>query len=210
MQPGRLSSTLFYYVYLTAMSFRSSGSNPQTRDYLIQWTKAMYNYNGSNNASIIYGISNEENAVHEYELRTGHKVSASGVWLFPNAPLYSSPDGIIRLKSDQRQIEGVLEVKCPKQLENPNNSISNLSYLAKDCKLNHNTKYYFQVQGHLAATQAAWCDFVIWAPTDFARERIFPDQEWMSVKLPIIKDFLKNQMLPMSFSPDFWENIMTR
>ena len=44
-------------------------------------------------------------------------------------------------------------------------------------------QYYHQIQGEIIATKSAWCDFVIWCPTDLHIERIFPDKNWRRIYL---------------------------
>ena len=207
-QPGRLSANLFYCAYITAINLQKSLNNPKTQKYVMQWAKAIFNYNTVEKQCFSYGNKHESDAVLQYQIQTGAIVSPSGMWLFPDSALYSAPDGLIYSNSQSTNLNGIVEIKCPERLQTENASA--LPFLNNGAKLDSNTQYYFQVQGHLAATNAPWCDFILWGPNYFSIERILPDQEWMTVKLPIIKDFVNNQMLPLSYTPHFWENIMTR
>ena len=207
IQPGLLSANLFYYAYLTAMSFQRSGSISETQQYLNKWAKAMFNY--QHLSGYEWGNTKEQIAIQEYEHLTGQKVSPSGVWLFPNAALYAAPDGLVYSKLDQTHLEGIIEVKCPIEFKYKKAAEVELDFLNDSGELRHSSRYYYQVQGHLAATQADWCDFIIWGPHYFNVQRIFPDQDWVTYKLTMLKWAVENLFLPLSYSPDFWENIMT-
>jgi len=204
LRPGRLSSNLFFNVFINANKISHNNSTSQTMAYIAKWAKAMFNYKYL--PCFQWGNVNEENAIHQYQQQSGHKISPTGMWLFPDSPLYSCPDGIIH--SDCGKIDGILEVKCPIEFKYSIASDVCLDFLNQNGELKHMSRYYFQVQGHLAATQAHWCDFVIWGPDYFNIERIYPDSDWITDKLPVIKWGVDNLMLPLSYKPDFWRDIM--
>jgi len=70
-----------------------------------------------------------------------------------------------------------------------------LEYLDEANKLKHSHNYYDQVQGQMFATQAQWCDFVLWCPSNITIERINPDKEWESRSLPKLESIYLNHFL---------------
>ena len=72
---------------------------------------AMFNYEDVDRHSVKYGSQNEPKAIKAYELQTGQKVAPSGMWIFPDSPLYSCSDGILYSKQNVGAIDGVIEVK---------------------------------------------------------------------------------------------------
>ena len=61
---------------------------------------------------LIWGQEHEEVAIKEYEKKTGLKVLETGIWIFPNAQLAASPDGLILDPQDPNKLIGCLEIKC--------------------------------------------------------------------------------------------------
>ena len=129
------------------------------------------------------------------------------MWRFPDTPLYSCPDGIIYSEKSPGVIDGVIEVKCPSKYEFATPSDVNLIEHIKDGEEFQHSKYYFQVQGHLAATNAPWCDFITWSKNFLHVERIRPDPDWMVNKLPLIKWAVLSILLPRSYEIDFWKHV---
>jgi len=209
-EAGRLSSNLFHNVYRVACAYNY---NPE-RDWVLErtmfWTHAMFNYNDHGNCKHKNGLDNEIVAIHRYETESAYQVEPSGLWLFPRSPLCATPDGLIFNQVNPSILEGILEVKVIPNWWTWNVQDKDIFYLGEDHLLRHNTQYYFQVQGHLAATNARWCDFVVWGPKYLHCERIFPNEDWISNKLPVIKTFVEGVMLPLSYTRDFWDKIMTR
>ena len=211
IQPGLLSANLFYTAYNVAIAVNQRPQAPKSRSDLLYWTKAMFNYKATTKRSLQHGSLCEPIAIKHYERLNAVKVVPTGMWMFPDAPLYAAPDGLIYNDNTGCKIFGILEVKCPTEINKLNLTNEQFPYLTMDGHLRNNSQYYFQVQGHLAATGAHWCDFVIWAPNYYHQERIYPDLDWQSQKLPIIKSLVLNKMLPLSYSADFlWEQILTR
>ena len=206
LRPGRLSANLFFNAYITSYNIIHNHYTERTQEYAVKWAKAMFNYKYL--PRFQWGNANEEIAIQQYEKRSAHKVTPTGMWLFPDSPLYSSPDGVIYSHSDPGKIDGILEVKCPIEFKHSIASDVKLDYIDENGELKHLSRYYFQVQGYLAATQALWCDFVIWGPDYFKEERIYPDSDWITNKLPLIKWSVNNLLLPLSYATDFWTDIM--
>ena len=65
---------------------------------------------------MVWGQDHENLAIREYEKKTGTKVEATGIWIFPNGNFAASPDGIIYDDKDKTKAIGVVEVKCPWRL----------------------------------------------------------------------------------------------
>lgn len=79
-------------------------------------------------------------------------------------PIYngfaSSPDGLVK-SSKYGNLEGVIEVKCPK----PSTFMEYLSSVRSAENLKAiNAIYYWQCISHIAVTGAPWCDFIIYCP----------------------------------------------
>jgi hypothetical protein len=62
--------------------------------------------------------------------------------------------------------------------------------------------YYYQVQGLLAITEAAWCDFVVKTDIDLFVQRVYPDCTfWQQVMMPKLTKFYYKALLPELASP---------
>ena len=195
---ARLSANLFQPIYLTANNLKRKHNLELTEEYIKKWRKAIFHYDKDPSGihKLEYGIKSEQKGIQQYEINTGNKVIPTGLWLFPDVPMYAAPDGMVC--SADGKVEGVIEVKCPSTLESEttNSGLRSLGYLDNGGRLNQNSRYFHQVQGHLYATQAKWCDFIIWAPDFYQRERIKPNEYWVKEQLPLIKDLLCTRLLP--------------
>ena len=120
-----------------------------------EWNRSFENFKNEllsnkppeNAPPLIWGQDHEEVAIKEYEKKTGLKVLETGIWIFPNAQLAASPDGLILDPLDPNKIIGCLEIKCPWRLRNfkiMNNSDWNthLDYLDKANNLFQSHPYY--------------------------------------------------------------------
>ena len=58
-------------------------------------------------------MKHEASAVAEYAKHSGTKVSASGIWLFPEGDLAPSRDGIVVDQNNSNKHLGLVEIKCP-------------------------------------------------------------------------------------------------
>ncbi|XP_065289012.1 uncharacterized protein [Dermacentor albipictus] len=163
--------------------------------------------------AIAYGRKHEKDAVDLYvqlqQMRgTNVQSHETGLHIHPQYPfLAASPDRIIVLDGE----EGLLEVKCP--LSKKGLTIEEASEDRKFCcaleednevVLKKDHPYYFQMQGQMAITGHAWCDFVIWTENEQASEpnciyiqRIyFNSKFWESEMLPALLHFTKWAFVP--------------
>ncbi|XP_049522616.1 uncharacterized protein LOC125945088 [Dermacentor silvarum] len=151
--------------------------------------------------AIVYGRNHEKDAVDSYvqfqQLRgTNVQIQETGLHIHQQYPfLAASPDRIVLLDGE----EGLLEVKCPfskKGLAVEEACIDKrfCCFLEEDNEvvLKKDHPYYFQVQGQMAITGHAWCDFVIWIENDEAGEPDFIHVQRIYFK----RDFWENEMLP--------------
>ena len=70
-----------------------------------------------------------------------------------------------------------------------------LEYLDETNKLKPTHKYYDQIQGQLVATQAQWCDFVLWCPSNMNIERIYLDKQWETKNLPKLETIYREYFI---------------
>ena len=101
----------------------------------------------------------------------------------------------------------MLKIKCPFSLDNEDVTTTTPVALAgnpKFClekraeipKLKTTHKYYYQVQGELAITGMAWCDFVIWTEGGLFVQRVpFDEDLWQSVMLPKLVQFYSEHVV---------------
>ena len=66
-------------------------------------------------------------------------------------------------------------------------------------KRRHN--YYYQVQSQMYCCNVEWCDFVVNTEMDLHIKRIPRDKEWWQEKLPKLKQFYFDALLPELASP---------
>lgn len=161
-----------------------------------------------------YGRENEEIARQKYKDFTSKKfsyeVQSSGLWVNSKYPgLGASPDGLIL--DPLRNTTGVLEIKCPKILENFNptdlhfltpqqrTSFCCTSVSTTCMKLKRNHPYYYQIQTQMAITERLWCDFVIWTSKGFHVEKIYYDGTFIEPILKHVSAFHQNILAPEYF-----------
>ncbi len=159
-----------------------------TTKKLDEMRRGMVNQGNFTNPAIEWGIKHEARAVGEYEKHSGNKVIASGIWLFPEADLAASPDGIVVDQNNPSKHLGLVEIKCPYKCSRANIRTGAdwrklLRYLDASNKLRQTHDYYHQIQGKLCATNLDWCDFVVWCPTALLFQRINLDQVCRSTTL---------------------------
>ena len=63
--------------------------------------------------AIRWGVENELQALDSYQSKTHNMIKETGLWLFNNACLGASPDGVVYAGD---QFLGIVEVKCPYRL----------------------------------------------------------------------------------------------
>ena len=120
-----------------------------------------------------WGKSYEKEALAQYMIATGHKVTSAGLLLSKETPgVGGSPDGLIllssakydtenlndpigrRLRYEDGQIVGGVEIKCP---YDPDIHQHHIRYGLPQ-------KYFWQIHGYIWLTGAAWWDFVSYDP----------------------------------------------
>lgn len=100
------------------------------------------------NAAMIWGVENEDNARKAYEAATGVFVDEMGIAYHPVLKhTHASPDGLV---GD----DGLIEIKCP----NTTTHIETLK--AKKAP----SKYINQMMWQMRCTDRQWCDFVSFDP----------------------------------------------
>lgn len=99
---------------------------------------------------------------------------------------------IIYIDAKNLKQHGIVEYKCPFSLAEKCPS-DGVPYCTPELKLKRTHHYYYQVQGCMALTTTAWCDFVIWTPRGI-------HVHWDAVK-PKLHDFYFKAVLPELASP---------
>ena len=151
--------------------------------------------------AVQWGREFENSAIASYCTVTGRKVKPTGLWLFPNGYLGASPDGLVYNQPSHANPSGILEVKCPYSVRFLHYAdmlaANNLPrYITSDFELDTNHDYYHQVQGQLYATQAAWCDFVMWTTKSTLITRVYPSRDWVAECIPKLSSYYINHYLP--------------
>lgn len=105
-----------------------------------------------------FGTEQEENARNLYIEMTGNKVQEVGLCKHQRIARFgSSPDGIV----EEGATLGCLEIKCP----TPGKYAQYVSEVKDNESLKRiNPDYYYQCQAHMACTEGAFCDFVVYCP----------------------------------------------
>ena len=201
LRRGRLSVNLFKKAYDTAFLVRTNPNSLAAADNISYWGKALFNYCDIQSPALEYGNLHEPIAIAAYQESTGTRVKHSGMWLDVDRSTYSCPDGLVYSLTEPRTLKGIIEVKCPinvKYRYNHDGSCRkpDVDYIDANDKLKINHKYYFQIQGHLMATKAEWCELIVWMPKAMHIERIYPDPDWQEQIMPEIKWVLFNHLLP--------------
>ena len=195
---GRLTASNFGRVYRASQSNR-----PYAADDI---RKSFWEPNDiSSCPPVKWGIDHEKDAIEAYKKQTGYDVKETGLWLFPNGFIGASPDGLVYING---QLSGILEVKCPWRLRYLNNLntvqdvVKELPFLTWPLGLLRTHDYYHQVQGQLAATKTAWCDFVVWCPNNFiVIVRVDSDPIWERTVFQTIQNYYFSRVLLASDIP---------
>lgn len=173
--------------------------------------KQLWNSETVKCAALSYGIENENNARQSYQrLKNSDRlrVIETGLWSSNVHPeLACSPDGLV-LDLDEKSLYGIVEIKCPKVLENKKisdfDNVLNAKQLKKFClekiddeiiiKTNHS--YYYQMQMQMGVTGLKFCDFVVWSAQETFVKRIrFDELFWKELKDNLIR-FHHNYLVP--------------
>ena len=149
-----------------------------------------------------YGLENEVVARTSYESLKGDaiKVTETGLWVSSSDPeLACSPDGIVVDSADPDRY-GLLEIKCPKILENKSVSDFSKTLTAKQMQqfclqdvdgiisLKRKHSYFSQIQMQMGVTGLKFCDFVVWSSKETFVTRIrFDSAVWSAMKEKLIK-----------------------
>ena len=136
-----------------------------------------------------HGKRYEGTAIHEYQKfmnarKTPVVVLKCGLVISNQMPvLAATPDGKV-VDFGCSQPFGILEVKCPstKSAVTPLEACSDPKFFCRrvgdQCCLKTEHEYYAQVQGQLAITGVAWCDFIVYTFKGMSIERITFDQQF--------------------------------
>lgn len=103
---------------------------------------------GFQNAAMLWGVEQEDNARKAYEAATGAFVEEMGIALHPTLKFtHASPDGLV-------DDDGLIEIKCP-------NTTTHIETL-KSQKVP--SKYMNQMLWQMRCVDRQWCDFVSFDP----------------------------------------------
>nr|XP_047144212.1 uncharacterized protein LOC124817832 [Hydra vulgaris] len=176
---GRITGSVIAEVYHA--SFDSSNVNLvrkicQINKSVIKAQALMWGKNHEKDAIEFYknicsGNSCREKALNDsIPIHDDFHVESIGLSVFKNKPWYgASPDGVVFCSCCGY---GVLEVKCPYALRDKSlqqEIESGMFYVGKEqdgyfLRKSHN--YYFQVQHEIMCTEALFCHFVVWTPSE--------------------------------------------
>ena len=167
-----------------------------------------------------YGNESENLARRQYlqdsqKIMPGYNVVTTGLWVSAEHPeLACSPDELVlnpNLKDHELQHNGLLEIKCPKLLEDidvhdflcklSKKQLSNFCLAKTDGQiyLKKEHPYFYQIQMQLACTGLKWCDFVLWSSKSYFVERVLFDSKfWMEIKTKLLR-FHHNELCPEIF-----------
>lgn len=158
-------------------------------------------------AATIWGLTHEHIAVKQYEqemdeVHDSFVINDVGFLISLTWPQFgASPD---RLVYCECCLGGCLEIKCPYLLHINDIDISDYVKLRNSClvctdnkiMLDRNHSYFYQVQMQLFVANVQYCDFVIWSPKVFFRERIFPDFDFWNKNSEIAIKFHSDIVMP--------------
>ena len=129
-------------------------------------------------AAMKRGLLMEPEVLAKYAEIVQCNVLPAGFVIHPDAPhLGASPDGRVYDPSESPPF-GLVEVKS--STKNDPSQVAHLKVQGGHTSLRRNHKYYWQVQGQLAITGVAWCDFVTDTLSDLTVERIWRDDSFIA------------------------------
>ncbi|XP_055874597.1 uncharacterized protein LOC129926016 [Biomphalaria glabrata] len=196
MREGRITASKVYDVCHTSIKKPS-----------ITCLNSIISYQGCKATKAMqYGTENEKNAKLEYianmQNHINFKLKQCGLFIHSSYPfLGASPDAIVKCSCCGK---GCVEIKCPLSLSTGCKQISDLLGEANFCldtvnetiQLKRHHRYYYQVQTQIFISCSEFCDFVVWSPFEFFKERIIPDHELWCKILGTSKNFFMNCVLP--------------
>ena len=154
------------------------------------------------NLALRYGLENESVARQSYEVLKGEavKVTETGLWVSSCDPeLACSPEGIVADPADPDRF-GLLEIKCPKVLENQYISDFSKTLSAKQrqqfcleevdgiLSLKKKHSYFSQIMMQMGVTGLKFCDFVVWSSKETFVTRVrFDCGIWSTMKDKLLK-----------------------
>ena len=112
------------------------------------------------------GVSNEQIAMEMYEVEVGVLLRPVGLVAHPDDPWAgATPDAAVGS-------DGLAEVKCPRAF--------------RDAPPDYHVA---QIQGQLAITGRAWCDYVQWVDGAITVQRVPADAGWWTRNRPALMEF---------------------
>lgn len=161
-----------------------------------------------------YGISMEETTRQQYVTYLQKKGSAgfttqdAGLVISVDTPwIAASPDGRV-MDPTAAQSQGIVEYKNPYSVRDLTISEACDRQAKAFClekqeddnqvtyKLKEKHNYYYQVQCQMYCCNVDWCDFVVRTNKELHVERIQRDKHWWEQKLPKLKEFYFQALLP--------------
>ena len=160
--------------------------------------------------AVCYGKHHEAIAIKayvDYQNKEGIavQVNSCGLSVDPTMPwLAASPDAFVVDPTQEHQMMGCLEVKCPYVCERRKFSAACKDVPGFCLVLKNNAMswskphaYFYQVQTQMHATHLVWCDFVVWSPIqDIFVERLYYDPIFMKAAVLKAKEFYFKKFLP--------------
>ncbi|XP_049340579.1 uncharacterized protein LOC111196789 [Astyanax mexicanus] len=124
------------------------------------------------------GIDLEPEVLQQYSDLCNVNVSPCGFVIHPDTPyLGASPDAKVYDPTADPPF-GLAEVKCP-NVENITDA-THIKFISGQAKLKRTHKYFLQVQGQMAITGLAWCDFITSTKSDLTVERVWRDDSLLA------------------------------
>lgn len=125
------------------------------------------------NPATAWGTAMEPQAIMDFEMESGEKVSAAPFIPYDDW-LGASPDGLV---SDNR----LIEVKCPYGLRDAKDPVFKT--------INEQPHYMAQMQIEMLCADRDQCWFYQWAPHGDLLRLVHRDPEWLNHHLPILRQF---------------------
>ena len=184
---------------LTASTF---GSIIKRKKITEKFVENIVNPKSFTSSATTYGKSNEKAAISNYISKSGNHVHDCGLVIGYKFPfLAATRDG----KVCDDGTTGIIEVKCPYSardmtVKDACTTLPNFCLVRNnndEMSLKRNHEYYYQVQGQLMVTGAAFCDFIVFTRKDSVFiQRIFPDIECMKSMMEKLASFYFEHMKP--------------